>query len=521
MSVSREASIFVGVPAYRGWPFLDETLQSIADQDLTDFRVLISVDGGDERSAGVCAKYTGDPRFELVVQEERLGWAANLNWLMLQSTGDFFCYWQQDDLCASSYFRVLREHAIRHPEAACVYADMQWFGSQTHCDRMPSVTGAALDRVRRLLDASPGVAFRGLVRAAALKGAGPLRVNAYDSRLEDYVWVVKLAGEGELHHVAGTTYYKRVHSANTHSFANPPDSHRRGIWTEYGLGLLEAAFPLVNAAGRGALLNSVLERLLLSCPGRWMIYDPSAYGGRELVRFADDFVKAATRQFGGAAGADAARLPDPQAVLDLAAAHSRSPLGSKATAWPLVEIGLRELQFGRLLDQVTSEAKLDIGFGAGAPGSALLESGWSTPEPWGVWSDSAAARLRLPIPCDGRTWRLRIHGRALADARAPRAGQTIVARLGDQVVGRWMTTPAEPELAGDVILPAPRHGAERILDFDFPDAVSPAELGGGEDRRRLGLALRKVDLECVGAGHEMSPSITSSSDGHAEATDRS
>src|SRR5260221_3212112 len=95
--VSRAASIFVGVPAFGGWPFVDETLQSIANQDLMDFRVLISVDGGDERTAGVCAKYTGDPRFELVVQPRRLGWAGNLNWLMARSTGDCFCYWQQYD----------------------------------------------------------------------------------------------------------------------------------------------------------------------------------------------------------------------------------------------------------------------------------------------------------------------------------------------------------------------------------------------------------------------------------------
>jgi glycosyltransferase involved in cell wall biosynthesis len=116
-------SILIGVPVFEGRTMVGETLESIARQDWTSFRVLIAVDGPDECSAAACAKYIDDPRFQLVQHRQRLGWAANLSWLISELREDYFCYWQQDDLCDPSYLRVLAGHAVEHPEASAIYAD--------------------------------------------------------------------------------------------------------------------------------------------------------------------------------------------------------------------------------------------------------------------------------------------------------------------------------------------------------------------------------------------------------------
>jgi hypothetical protein len=44
-------------------------------------------------------------------------------------------------------------------------------------------------------------------------------------------------------------------------------------------------------------------------------------------------------------------------------------------------------------------------------------------------------------------------------------------------------------------LTAPDNAEEVLIDFDFPDAISPAELGRNADPRRLGLALERIILE--------------------------
>jgi len=81
MAGSDLPSIFVGMPVYRGWDFLDEALRSIQDQAFQAYRVLMSVDGGDQRSAEICSKYTKDSRFELLLHPDRLGWANHIKGL--------------------------------------------------------------------------------------------------------------------------------------------------------------------------------------------------------------------------------------------------------------------------------------------------------------------------------------------------------------------------------------------------------------------------------------------------------
>ena len=65
---SESPPIFIGVPIYRGWDYLDDSLRSIQAQEFQNYRVLLSLDGGDERCAKICANYTNDSRFALVIQ---------------------------------------------------------------------------------------------------------------------------------------------------------------------------------------------------------------------------------------------------------------------------------------------------------------------------------------------------------------------------------------------------------------------------------------------------------------------
>jgi glycosyltransferase involved in cell wall biosynthesis len=334
---AKSPSIFLAMPVYGGRDYLDETLRSIRNQEFEDFRLLISIDGGDEQSAAVCANYLDDSRFGLFLQDEHLGWARNLNWLMAQCNGTYFCYWQQDDLCSTSYLRALYEHVIQHPEASCTYADVQWFGSRVDRWHLPSVTGPSLKRVLSQLENGYSE-IMGLIRRSALEAAGPLRINAYDSRLEDFVWAAKLAREGELHHVPGPLYFKRAHSANTHSFSPCPNEWLPGVWKEYGLGLLEAALPLMSGPERLHLLWRVLERLILSRPERWMAFEPSRGGANGLISFANEFLEAAVQRFGVDEWKQVRRFPDPQTLIEILDARYSA---FERTAPDSVLLGLR------------------------------------------------------------------------------------------------------------------------------------------------------------------------------------
>jgi GT2 family glycosyltransferase len=490
----RQVPIFIGMPVFRGEAFVEDSLRSILDQEFADFRLLISVDGGDQRSADVCARHAADPRIELVVQEKQLGWAANLNWLMSRSTGEFFCYWQQDDLCATSYLRVLHEYASPHPEAACVYSDIQWFGRQIHRNELASLVGPPVERVLKCLESPNTAPFRGLIRSTALLGAGPLRINAYDSRLEDFVWVAKLAREGELHRVAETLYFKRAHASNTHSYTPASESVQRGAWIEYGVGMLEAGLPLLPTAGRAPFWNAVAERLFVQRPDRWSAYELS--DPQQLIAFASDFHEAVLSRFGDT-WEGMPKLPDPEAVLQLLCFRG-SASQADAPEKLVCEVAIRELHFRDFLEQASMRGRVDMQFGCGRQGNAILGAGWSVPEDWGVWSNGRSAVLRLPIPDGGGEWRVALHGSGFVHGLAAGESRGIVVRVGGGVIADWKCAPEAPAVCATFVVAAAGASDGVALELDFPNAVSPAELGGNDDNRLLGLALERVAFERCG-----------------------
>ena len=70
--------INVGVSIFRGWQHLEEALRSLQAQTFTNFKAVISVDGADLRSAELCRPFLADPRLQMVVHQQRLGWTCLL-----------------------------------------------------------------------------------------------------------------------------------------------------------------------------------------------------------------------------------------------------------------------------------------------------------------------------------------------------------------------------------------------------------------------------------------------------------
>jgi len=444
--------VFIGVPVYHGEEVVAETLHSIQRQEHQDFQVCISIDGEDARSAERCRPFLGDPRFEMHVQPRRLGWAANLNWLMSRCDGDFFCFWQQDDLAATSFLLRLVERATRFPEAACVFADVQWFGSRIDRVEAPSLTGFAIDRVLQQIESGHYVPFFGLVPAGPLAAAGPLRLTPAESALEDQVWLARLAGQGPWHRVPGTLYFKRGHAAETHLDweSTAHDAERRQIWLEWGAGMLDAAMAVSPPQEHGRLFDLICNRLTVARTGRWLFYDARADGVEGLATLRADFAALARRRF--------------------------SVVGS----------------FDRLIASAAGDAaargRLEIVTAAGEPGLALLGGGWSDPEAGGVWSDGPEALLHLPIPAGG-TWRISLHAQPYPAAREPRS---VRLRAGDTILATH-TYAAPDGTAAEPLQFTVLDGRPVVLEM--PWATSPAVLGTGHDSRRLGICLHRIVMD--------------------------
>jgi glycosyltransferase involved in cell wall biosynthesis len=174
------------MPAFRGADVIREALDSISKQDHPNFRVLISVDGGDTDTPAACEPFLTDPRFSLVLQPRRLGWAGNINWLMSQPDYDFFCFWQHDDYTTSNYISGLLDKSTTHEAAVCYFSGIKWFGLHEDWTVVPSVTGFAINCSLSIFETLNGVPFRGLIRKTAIDRVGQIRLTEFDSAVGLY-----------------------------------------------------------------------------------------------------------------------------------------------------------------------------------------------------------------------------------------------------------------------------------------------------------------------------------------------
>ena len=110
--------------------------------------------------------------------------------------------------------------------------------------------------------------------------------------------------------------------------------------------------------------------------------------------------------------------------------------------------------------------------------------GFGGVEPWGQWMlDRATIRLLRPLP---KRFALR-----LETAMAPQAiiGQPVRIRVGD--VERSFPIPAEP---ATIEIPFSTNDETRVITFDIPAAAAPRDLGTSDDRRKLGIGVKRISI---------------------------
>lgn len=456
--------IFVGMPAFNGAGFIQESLRSIAAQTCKDYRVMISVDGNDEATAAKCEPFLSDPRFALQMQQTRLGWDGNFNWLLSQAESDFFCYWQQDDLTTPDYLEKLLCASQQYPAAVCYYSDIQWFGTHDELCAVDSVEGFAVERALSIFQVLNGIPNRGLIRRSAIERTGPVARNEFESAFEEYVWIAKLAREGSLRRVPGPLYYKRAHGGATHQkWHGKPRLWRRQVWIEFGLGMLETIWPLLRPEERRTAYGIVLDRLCCPREGRFLFYD----GPR--APFAFDFLAAALE-----------RYPAPE-LANAVLSDDRSMRFAGEIGGTIVDAVVDWLARGRMDPDQRAGV---IRFAFGQAGVDLLDGYWSTAESWGVWSNGPSVRLRMPVERQ-ETVRLSFTTFGRPGSKAT----IIVAADGGRTLDKWRV-PANVVLTKELSAP-PEVGQ---IEFSLPDAVSPKSVGHGEDARLLGLGLISLEL---------------------------
>jgi hypothetical protein len=158
---------------------------------------------------------------------------------------------------------------------------------------------------------------------------------------------------------------------------------------------------------------------------------------------------------------------------------------------------LKPLQISNFVAEVPMGT--DILFSAAGAGAISLLGGWSTPEPWGTWTDGKNSHLILPLPAgaDTKPMRLSINAQGLLGKGHP--SQTVNVSVNDVTVGQIRFDNVHNR--GSRTLPVPlsvlTRGRQGIIDvsFEIEQPVRPTDLGMGPDNRELGMGLIAMRLD--------------------------
>lgn len=127
--------VSIGIPAYKRPDPLRRILKIACEQTYRNLEIIVSDDASpDDRVKKIVQEYAaGDSRIIYHRQEKNLGVLANAEFVLRQSTGEFFTLFSEDDWRSQDFIATLVDELEKKPTVAaafCDYADVYEDGSR-------------------------------------------------------------------------------------------------------------------------------------------------------------------------------------------------------------------------------------------------------------------------------------------------------------------------------------------------------------------------------------------------------
>lgn len=129
-------------------------------------------------------------------------------------------------------------------------------------------------------------------------------------------------------------------------------------------------------------------------------------------------------------------------------------------------------------------------------GLAYLTGGWSSPEDWGIWSDGPQAKIALPLP-EKHATSISFEAQWLLGPTHPK--QHVEVLIGGDLAAKITLTADSPNVfevrIPDAAFEPGLSNGLLTLEFHFPDAASPKDLGLSDDTRKMALGLISITVQ--------------------------
>lgn len=202
--------VSVCIPSWQSRPFIARTLDFALGQTYPHTRILVSVDRCTDGTAEICETCArSDPRVQVFVQSERLGWARNVNFLLDRVRTEFFFLYFHDDVIVPQYVERMLWALRQRPDAISAHCDMGHFGGSEHVSQGVDYPDTVARRLGWfLLAPNRGSPLRSLTRSAALGRGLRLPTTAVDGLWANEPYLMQLLAAGPALRVPETLYFR-------------------------------------------------------------------------------------------------------------------------------------------------------------------------------------------------------------------------------------------------------------------------------------------------------------------------
>jgi len=200
MDCPRPVAVSVVIPVYNVEKYLDETIQSVLDQELQDFEIILVNDGSSDSSAEICRKYASLDARIYFFDQENSGVSVARNNGLIHANGEYVYFLDSDDTIERTFL-----------SASLAIAKQQNFDllilGEPYCSRAPRLTAVptcGLLTKKTLLDTYPHIRFP--------EGIQPCEDGLFSHRL--FLMTDKIGFN------PGAVYFYRQHENQNHTQIN-------------------------------------------------------------------------------------------------------------------------------------------------------------------------------------------------------------------------------------------------------------------------------------------------------------
>jgi GT2 family glycosyltransferase len=193
-------------PSFNQASYLEQTIQSVLNQDHADIEYLVIDGGSNDGSADIIKKYA--PRLAYWISEKDSGQADAINKGMARAKGEIVAWLNSDDYYLPGAVTAAVKAFDENPETVLVYADM--LAVDEHGQTFNTLLYRQLtleDLLSFQIIGQPAV----FMRRAAFEKAGGLDLS-YHFLLDHHLWI-RIAAQGHILHIPQTWAAARYHAA--------------------------------------------------------------------------------------------------------------------------------------------------------------------------------------------------------------------------------------------------------------------------------------------------------------------